>query len=147
MNKHHHKSDFFIARLRGSEEVPPVRTNAIGFAQFKISSDEKSIRYQLEVNNLRNFTQAHIHIGERGENGPVVVFLFGPVDPGISVTQGVIEGTITKNDLVGPLSGKPLSALIKLIRDGRTYVNAHTVQNPDGEIRGQIKPYQSKIKN
>jgi hypothetical protein len=132
----------FFAKLRGSEEVPPVRTDASGIAQFKISSNESRILFRLVVKDLENFTQAHIHIGRRGENGPVVVFLFGPVDPDISVDKAVVEGTITAKDLVGPLKGRPLSALISLIRDGRTYVNAHTAQNPDGEIRGQIKPFQ-----
>ncbi|KAB7706149.1 CHRD domain-containing protein [Bacillus aerolatus] len=135
------KNQLFIATLRGSEEVPPVLTDTDGFAKFKVSSDERKIKFRLTVNNLSNFTQAHIHIGRRGVNGPVVVFLFGPVDPDISVKKGVVEGIITERDLVGPLKGRPLSTLIDLIRDGKTYVNAHTAQNPNGEIRGQIKPY------
>ncbi|MFD1040122.1 CHRD domain-containing protein [Virgibacillus byunsanensis] len=134
-----YNNQFFIAKLVGSEEVPPVRTNADGIAEFKVTN--RAIRYQLRVNNLANFTQAHIHLGRRGVNGPVVAFLFGPADPAISVKKGVIEGTITAGDLVGPLTGRPLSTLIDLMRKGKTYVNAHTVQNPDGEIRGQIKPF------
>jgi hypothetical protein len=130
----------FFARLSGAAEVPPVLTDAFGLAKFKVSRDEKRIGYRLTVNNINNFTMAHIHIGRRGVNGPVVVFLFGPVDPGISVNKGVVEGVITAEDLVGPLEGRPLSALVDLMRDGKTYVNAHTTQNPDGEIRGQIKP-------
>ena len=136
-----YNNELFFAKLKGSEEVPPVRTDAFGLAKFKVSSNERKIGFRLTVNNLSNFTQAHIHIGRRGENGPVVVFLFGPVDPDISVNKGVVEGIITAGDLVGPLKGKPLSNLIDLMRDGKTYVNAHTAQNPDGEIRGQIKPY------
>jgi hypothetical protein len=31
-----------------------------------------------------------------------------------------------------------LDALLAAIRDGNAYVNAHTVQFPGGEIRGQI---------
>ncbi|WP_026582601.1 CHRD domain-containing protein [Bacillus sp. J33] len=131
----------FFARLKGSEEVPPVRTDAFGMAKFKVSQDEKKMGYRLEVNNLKNFTQAHIHLGRRGMNGPVVAFLFGLIDPDISVKKGVVEGVITAKDLVGPLEGKPLSVLIDLMRDGKTYVNAHTAQFPDGEIRGQIEPY------
>jgi hypothetical protein len=134
-------NQLFFAILEGSEEVPPVRTDAFGFAKFKVSRDERRIGYRLTVNNLDNFTQAHIHLGRRGVNGPVVVFLFGPADPGISVNKGVVEGIITADDLVGPLMGQSLSDLIELMRDGKTYVNAHTVQNPDGEIRGQIKQF------
>lgn len=133
------KNLVFFAMLEGSEEVPPVRTEAFGNVKFKVSRDERRMSFRLTVNNLDNFTQAHIHIGRRGVNGPVVVFLFGPVDPDISVSKGVVEGVITSGDLVGPLEGEPLSTLIDLMLDGKTYVNAHTAQNPDGEIRGQIK--------
>jgi CHRD domain len=135
------KNQLFFAILEGSEEVPPVRTDADGLAKFKVSRDGRRIGFRLTVNNLDNFTQAHIHIGRRGENGPVVAFLFGPVDPDISVNKGVVEGIITADDLVGPLEGRPLSALIELMKDRETYVNAHTAQNPDGEIRGQIKRF------
>jgi hypothetical protein len=135
------RNELFFARLKGSEEVPPVRTDAFGTAKFKVSKDERKMGYRLTVNDLSNFTEAHIHLGRRGVNGPVVVFLFGLIDPDISVNKGVVEGIITARDLVGPLEGKPLSVLIDLMSDGDTYVNVHTAQNPDGEIRGQIRPY------
>lgn len=144
MNVRRRKMDsnnLFFAKLVGSEEVPPVRTDAFGIAKFKVSRDEKRIGFLLKVNNLDNFTQAHIHIGRRGENGEIVVFLFGPVDPAISVDKGIVEGVITKDDLVGPLAGRPLSDLVDLMRRGKTYVNAHTTQNPEGEIRGQIQRF------
>jgi allophanate hydrolase subunit 2 len=140
-------NQLFVADLVGSEEVPPVRTDAFGSAKFKVSRDEERMAYRLTVNNLDEFTQAHIHLGRRGMNGPVVAFLFGLVDPAISVDRGIVEGVITGDDLVGPLQGKPLSALIDLMRKGKTYVNAHTVENPDGEIRGQIKRVNSENRN
>ena len=40
--------------------------------------------YRLTVVDLERFTVAHIHLGRRGENGPVVAFytdLFLPVPP------------------------------------------------------------------
>ncbi|GEC93152.1 MULTISPECIES: CHRD domain-containing protein [Brevibacillus] len=129
----------FRAFLRGSEEVPPVRTNATGTTSFRLSQNKQRLDFRLVVNNLRNFTEAHIHVGARGVNGPVVVFLFGPVTRGISVNRGVVTGSITQADLVGPLQGRPLSELIRLMKNGQTYVNVHTTQNPDGEIRGQIR--------
>ena len=129
----------FQALLRGSEEVPPVRTNATGNILFRLSDDGQRLEFRLVLNQLRNFTQAHIHIGARGVNGPVVVFLFGPVTRGISVNRGVVTGTITRNDLVGPLQGRSLAELVRLMNSGMTYVNAHIAQNSDGEIRGQIR--------
>jgi len=128
----------FFAFLRGSEEVPPVRTPATGRAHL-ILRNEAELRYRLVLNNIRNVTQAHIHLGRRGQNGPVVAFLFGPVSPGISVNRGIVEGTLTSDSLVGPLMNQPLSSLVSEMRAGNTYVNVHTEQNPEGEIRGQIK--------
>jgi hypothetical protein len=69
---------------------------------------------------------AHIHNGKSGENGPPVVMLF------------MGKGKITSADLQGPLSGEQLSDLAKLMQDRNTYVNVHTQQNQNGEIRGQI---------
>ena len=41
--------------------------------------------------------------------------------------------------LEGPMAGKALEVeLANAIQNGQTYVNVHTVENPDGAIRGQI---------
>jgi hypothetical protein len=50
------------------------------------------------------------------------------------------KGNLKAADLTGPLAGKALSDLIKEIEAGNAYVNVHTTQHPDGEIRGQIFP-------
>lgn len=129
----------FVANLRGAEEVPPVRTRASGQATFRLSKDGRRLRFILIVRNLRRATQGHIHIGRRGQNGPVVVFLFGPLSRPVSTRRSVVTGTITANDLVGPLEGQRLSRLIQEMKRGNTYVNVHTVRNPEGEIRGQVQ--------
>ena len=129
----------FFARLTGREEVPPVSTDAFGSANFVFNDDFTRLRFRLVVNDLEKFTAAHIHLGMRGQNGPVVIFLFGPVTRGISVNTGVVTGTITEDDLVGPLQGMSLFELAKQMHAGNTYVNAHTERYPDGEIRGQIR--------
>ncbi len=38
------------------------------------------------------------------------------------------------------MAGKQLSDLIDVMKSEGAYVNVHTQQNPDGEIRGQIEP-------
>lgn len=129
----------FRARLIGGEEVPPVRTVATGDAIFRLNQDGTRLFFLLVIRNIKNVTQAHIHLGRRGKNGPIVAFLFGQSRFGISVRRGVVRGVLTRSNLIGPLDGKPLSDLIKEIRNGNTYVNVHTIQNPDGEIRGQIR--------
>jgi len=49
------------------------------------------------------------------------------------------KGTITAEDLVGPLAGMSLNDLRMAMMQGLTYVNVHTSQYPPGEIRGQIR--------
>lgn len=118
--------------------MPPVLTNARGRFFARVSRDGRSMRFLLIVEDIRNAREAHIHLGRRGENGPVVAFLAGPLARPVSVRRGVVTGTITRDDLVGPLSGRSLSSLVREMRLGNAYVNVHTTQNPDGEIRGQI---------
>jgi hypothetical protein len=130
----------FSAKLTGREELPPVKTIASGSTEFKFNENFRELHFKLTVECIEGFTQAHIHLGARGENGPVVAFLFGLVEPGIDAKKKVIKGTLTRGDLVGPLTGLSLRELARLMREGLTYVNAHTEEFPDGEIRGQIKP-------
>ncbi|GKU77886.1 hypothetical protein L3i20_v222830 [Paenibacillus sp. L3-i20] len=99
----------------------------------------RRLRFRLVLNNIRRVTAAHIHLGRPGENGPVVAFLFGPSIRGVSFRRGVITGTLRDRDLVGPLRGSTIRQLIREIERGNAYVNVHTVQFPDGEIRGQIR--------
>jgi hypothetical protein len=141
----------FVTALSGGEEVPTRDTQGRGVAIFSLSKDGTELAYKLIVANIENVVAAHIHIGPAGMNGPVVVFLFGPVPPGGGRTDGPLsEGVITAANFVGPLSGQPFSDLIEAIEAGNTYVNVHTDDGvappntgagdfPGGEIRGQIK--------
>ncbi|WP_195576641.1 CHRD domain-containing protein [Paenibacillus sp. 1001270B_150601_E10] len=129
----------FKAFLSGQNEVPPVRTAASGNASFTSNRSNTRLAFRLTVRNIAQVTQAHIHLGRRGENGPVVAFLFGQSKFGITVRRGVIQGTLTNQDLVGPLQGRTISDLIREIRNGNAYVNVHTIRFPNGEIRGQIR--------
>ena len=63
----------------------------------------------------------------RASTGLSSCFLYGPVPPGGGRQTGVLAtGTITAADLVGPLTGQPLSALVDAMRAGHAYVNVHT---------------------
>jgi hypothetical protein len=139
----------YSVHLDGDTEVPANASLATGQAIFKLSADGTSLDYKLIVANLDNPVAAHIHVGPPGVNGPVVVLLFsGP--PGGGTANGVIaEGTITAANLVGPLAGQPLSALIDALNSGNAYVNVHTNDGvppagtgpgdlPGGEIRGNF---------
>ncbi len=115
----------FDAALSGSEEVPPVTTNASGRAVLSLTADTSTLFWRVLVDDITNITASHIHEGAPGENGPVIFPLFdgtgpfGPDDP--------ISGSFT-------LTADQLFTLMA----GNYYVNVHTTQNPGGEIRGQI---------
>jgi hypothetical protein len=145
----------FVTHLTSAEEVPPAGVTidcpGQGQAVFQLSADGEELSYRLIASNIKNVVAAHIHIGPAGANGPVVLFLFGPAPPAGGPQNGVLgEGTATAADLVGPLTGQPLSALVTNMRAGNTYANVHTNDGvapantgcgdfPGGEIRGQIE--------
>lgn len=140
----------FKAKLKGKYEVPAVSTKAKGEAEFELTESGDAFQYKLKVEKIENVVAAHIHMGAPGSNGPVVVWLYGPIAPGGGPIKGTIaEGTVTSADFVGPLAGQPISALIDMIASGNAYVNVHTNDGiapagtgpgdiPSGEIRGHL---------
>ena len=129
----------FSLQLSGSEEVPPVDTEAKGSAELTAPHFD-NIGYSVNVSNIIKVTAAHIHSGKTGENGPIVVTLFKSDSPSSEPMNGILtSGNITNADLEGPMAGKTLIDLNKAMELGETYVNVHTEAHPDGEIRGQIQ--------
>jgi hypothetical protein len=131
----------FTAKLAGSNEVPPVTSAGSGVASFQLSSDGKSMTYQVNLTNMNNVMASHIHSAKQGQNGPVVVGLFNPSmsGPPIKAVNGMLaKGTITAANMTGSMAGKQMSDLVSLIKSGGAYVNVHTTKNMNGEIRGQV---------
>lgn len=129
----------FVASLAGDNEVPPVETSASGVAWFS-PDDDGTWHYHLLLRDIEDVTQAHIHEGDPGENGPVVTFLAeftgapdgsGGGDPRSATHADVIDhaGTVEDTDLIERIAANP----------GGFYVNVHTTANPPGEIRGQLR--------
>jgi hypothetical protein len=126
----------YFTPLTGMEEVPPVNTNSTGIALFELLNNH--IDFQVNVTNLDNIKSAQIHIGEFGQNGAIIVSLLKSLSP-VDVQNGtLVEGQVTSSDLVGPLKGKTINELVQLFNNTKTYVNIHTEQYPNGEIRGQV---------
>jgi hypothetical protein len=123
----------FMASLSGQDEVPPTNSQANGMADFTVMGD--SVEYTVNASNMQGVTAGHIHSGKQGENGPVVVTLFKNYSPSNEVSE---TGSITADKLEGSMAGKQLTDLATAMSNGETYVNVHTEQNPNGEIRGQI---------
>ena len=83
--------------------------------------------YTVNVTDIENVTAAHIHSGQVGENGPVVVTLFrgedAPTTTAAAMMIGEVllsEGNITATNLAGPMAGKSLSNLTSAMSNGLT---------------------------
>jgi len=126
----------YFTPLTGMEEVPPVNTNSTGIAFFELLNNH--LDFKVNVTNLENIKSAQIHLGEFGQNGEIIVSLLKSLSP-VDVHNGtLVEGQVTPSELVGPLKGKTINELVQLFNNTKTYVNIHTEQYPNGEIRGQI---------
>ena len=142
--------------LTGYEEVPAVATTADGEFRAQINDNADTITYQLSYRETEGtVTQAHIHLGQKGVNGGITVFLCSNLGNGPAGTQAcppapaTITGTIRPAD-VSPnipataaaraqgLEPGEFDELVRAIRAGVTYVNVHSTKFPGGEIRSQL---------
>ncbi len=132
----------FKAELSGAEEVPnPVITNTSGEAEFEVNEDWTRIDFKLEIEDAVDILAvagAHIHCAPEGANGPVVVFLAGAIPGGLD-GDVEIEATLTAANITNPVCGTTIADLVDSMLAGFTYVNVHSMANPGGEIRGQIR--------
>jgi hypothetical protein len=107
--------------LMGSQEAPAIKSPGTGMGTITVD-DDKSIHGSVSTQGIAG-TAAHIHEGASGENGPVVIALVKNGD-----TYAV------------PADAKLTDAQFASFKAGNLYINVHTAANPDGEIRGQLKP-------
>jgi len=107
--------------LSGAEEVPPVSTSASGNGSFRIA-DDGAISGSVTTKGVAG-TMAHIHVGAKGKNGPVIVPLTKDGD-----TYSVPEGR------------KLTDAQMKAFKEGGLYVNVHSAAHKGGEVRAQLQP-------
>ena len=130
----------FKAVLSGKEITPmAVDTKTTGDVEIVLGKDGKELGYTLNIKDIENVTAAHIHAGKKGVEGPPVAGLFGGPKKDGKFSGVLAKGTITDKNLIGPLAGKTLADLVKLIKDGDAYVNVHTAAHPGGEVRGQLE--------
>jgi hypothetical protein len=162
--------------LSGDQEVftapapgapTPADSTAQGQAIFQIADDGRSFDYKLIASNISNVTQAHIHCGPAGSNGPIIVWLYPSPTATVALPGGagrhdgvLAEGTIVAgaalhvrtvpSSAACPGGVSSFADVLAKIRANNTYVNVHTNdgQNPPntgpgdfpgGEIRGQLQ--------
>jgi len=107
--------------LSGSQEVPPVNTQASGVSTIQVIGD-KTVIGNVQTTGMTG-TVAHIHMGASGQNGPVIIPL---------VKSGDNTWAVPGNTVLS-------SAQFDAFRAGNLYVNVHSAAYPAGEIRAQLK--------
>jgi len=142
-------TESLTATLTSLSQVPAVLATGSGTFQAQVTMDG-NLQFTLSYSNMSSsVVQAHIHFGASKTNGGVMVFLCGGPKAACPAS-GTITGSLTAADVsvlpatngdsVIPQGIQPgdLGALLTAIRSGNAYVNVHTANFPNGEIRGQV---------
>ena len=140
--------DRYWTALTGNQQIPPVKTDALGFVGLKFQDDLSRFVFTVNAENIGNVTGIYIYKGKENQNGTVVLDLMKAerdlkMDKRIiNVTsEGKMTGTlttggITKKELQGELKDKSVSDFYNLMTNGSIYVSILTKDFPKGEIRG-----------
>jgi len=117
-----------VADLNGANEVGPGDPDGAGTMELTLNQGQGEICFDLDVSNIESPTRAHIHTGEAGVNGGVVVFFFDLVipDPIPVAFDGCVDGI--EEDLIKDIRQNPSAY----------YINVHNDAYPGGAIRGQL---------
>jgi hypothetical protein len=113
----------FAAAMTGNVETPAGDPVATGTATFRLRAGQAQVCYQIAAKNLPPAVAAHIHHGDAGAAGPVVVPLTTPNAAGASRGCATAARSVVKAILADP---------------GSFYANVHTAEFPGGAIRGQL---------
>ena len=125
----------YKTQLSASAEVPPTVSSGRATAKFKTDSSSVNINWGFIWSRLTSDAVAgHIHCGAAGTNGPVGVTLFS----GSMGTRASIAGTFNAPDAGNECGWVTTADVVAAMASGNTYVNLHTVNYPDGELRGQL---------
>lgn len=122
------------AHLSGSNEQPAVTSYATGVVHAEVIADTL-IAYG-SFSGLESAVAtdiaggAHIHAGQAGENGAVAFALSS------GLNNEMDGGTFSSMDNRFPLNPDELAT----VYDRGFYVNIHSVDQPGGELRGQLLP-------
>jgi hypothetical protein len=115
----------FVANMNGRQETPPVATDANGSGTIMLDRATHKLYWDVSYNNLSSpVTAAHFH----GPSGPgVAADVQVPVDVPTGSTERVQgEAQLTDEQM-------------REVLGGLWYLNIHTEEHPDGEIRGQVE--------
>ena len=114
----------FSAVLSGAAEVPAVTTDGTGLVTASLQGRSLTVEGTFSGLSVAP-SGAHIHEGAVGANGPVV---FPLTIMTVTMNSGSVDQTIELTD-----------AQVSTLESDGYYVNVHTAEHPDGELRGQLE--------
>ena len=113
------------ATLTGAAEAPSRGDpDGTGTATVNLDVSKGEVCYEVSVQKVDRPVGMHIHEGDAGKSGPVVVPLTTP-SASDTTTKGCTQADRT---LMGRIVGNPRGF----------YVNVHTGTYPQGAVRGQL---------
>ncbi len=113
------------ATLTGTAEVPgPGDPDGTGTAMVNLDVSKGELCYEVTVQRIDRPTGMHIHEGDAGTSGDIVVRMTTPTASD-TTTTGCVN---VDAPLMGRLAATPTDF----------YVNVHTETYPQGAIRGQL---------
>lgn len=135
---------FFGSNMDGTQEVPSASTMAFGRAALRVVVDSNGATYYEGMIRVRALSAAptafHIHVGNAGANGSVLVNLSGNFnivqDAGGGNYNLYVRGQIV--DITAGGNFYTRADIVQRMRNSGMYFNVHTSTFPGGEIRGQV---------
>lgn len=132
-----------MAELTGTAQVPPVETEAMGMADVTVDTEAMTVTWMITREGLSGEPVAgHFHGPATPEETAPPVIDLGEGAYGATMDMEEAEGTegADKEVIDDIMEGSAELTEEQLVdlQEGRYYINIHTEQHPDGEIRGQV---------
>jgi hypothetical protein len=136
----------FETFLSAAQEVqePPVESEGTGRGIFRFADDLSELEARVDVEGLTGeVTAAHLHCAIAGVSLEDNIFVdLVPALPDGRIVDDVFDNEdVTVNPTCVDACGfeiNNIASLRKAADDGCVYLNVHTDEFPDGEVRGQL---------
>jgi hypothetical protein len=117
----------FVAALNSMQMVPPNNSTAQAFCSVTyLLTPREELQFHCEFSGLSGgITQFGIHSAPIGQGGGSNIFTFYISGP----TSGTIDAAVYN---------RPFESIL---RAKQIYLDLHSVNYPNGELRGQVKPF------
>jgi hypothetical protein len=116
-------TETYLATIDGNQAIPPNHSSCVGHGTFVLLDDLTTLTYEIHFDPWVNDEFiSHIHLK------------YAPPTPGETILVEIAPGP----DKVGEVTLE--STDVDALREGRLFVNVHTISYMQGEVRGWILP-------